>query len=230
MSKHTSPALLLLLLGLVVGFIAGWNNGIALLLIVIGGVLGIMALIKHPIFALDKSHGGHAIMLLIIIGVMMWFPVTLASVGTAKLPKADASLPSPTPITAPSGSQYTALLKVPLQMSEGSTFTFATSQFYFLDNSVVNDRYGFMKLLNDGNTGKLLAPGKSAPAPAMTVSSGAVSQTYLSGTPGSTIKFCGYQDTTPALAENASVCRDITLNGITSGSTPFQSSFYEDAL
>lgn len=117
------------------------------------------------------------------------------------------------------GQTYTALLKAPLTSATDTTYA-GSEIFYFLDPSVVSDRYSFMKLIMNGETSKLKTPGLSAQANAMTVASGVVSQTYLSGKAGSQITFCGYLDATPAAAENSSFCKNIVLNGITGGSTP----------
>lgn len=80
--------------------------------------------------------------------------------------------------------------------------------------------YNFMKMLNDGKTGDLKAPGNTAQSIKMTVSSGAFTKNQLTAPVGSKAVICGALDATPAEAEELAFCKTITLKGISGGSTP----------
>lgn len=193
-------------------------GGIAPWIIIIGvGLTGAAGILNWHIGSV--GHRKHAlvlaggIVLIIIIaptGVMSFIPKEIP-VGSINVPESVPDMSN--------GKTYTALLKVPVTSASDTTYT-GSEIFYFLDPSVVSDRYAFMKMITNGETSKLKTPGLSAQANAITVSSGAISQTYLSGKAGSTIKMCGYLDATPAAAENTSFCENVVLNGITGGSTP----------
>lgn len=106
----------------------------------------------------------------------------------------------------------------------GGTYA-STGAIYLLDSSFNKgtdeaSRYNFMKLLNDGKTGELKAPGGTAQATSMTVSAGAFTKNQLSAQVGQQAVLCGYVDATPAAAENVSFCKPVTLSSVTGGSTP----------
>jgi hypothetical protein len=221
-SKSYSPTLILLILAAAAQILAGWNyNGITTLLVVVAMILGVANFFKIGISG-DSGHRGQIVAMTLITGAIVVFGVSIAGLA-ANAPAAaiqdpfsnlqDQNTPQAT------GATYTAKFNSYPSGPTGGTYV-GSGLVYLLDPSVASDRYSFMKLLADGNTGKLLAPGGVAPASSISVSSGAFTKTQLTAKVGSTIMMCGYLDTTPAQAENTSFCNKVTLTGITGGSTP----------
>ena len=153
-------------------------------------------------------------------GVQTWFageptPAYIIPGTTVPL-QVDAPVVAP---FVPTTGLTTAKLTVPATNAADAVYAGA-GIYYFLDPSVTTDRYGFMKIITNGNTGMLKAPSGVAQANAMTQASNAFTQTYLSAAIGQNILLCGYEDATPAAGEETSVCKTIVLNGVTAGSTP----------
>jgi len=220
-SKNYSPTLILLILAAAIQIMAGWDyNGLTILLVVVAMILGVANFFKIGISG-DSGHRGHIVAMTIITGAIVLFGVSLAGIA-AQAPAGSLTQPfesfEPTPAT-PAAATYTAKFSAYPAGQSGGTYTGA-GLIYILDTSVASDRYSFMKLLADGNTGKLLAPGGVAPASSISVSSGAFTKTQLTAKSGSNVLMCGYLDVTPAQADNISFCNVVTLNGITGGSIP----------
>jgi hypothetical protein len=223
--KSYSPTLILLILAAAAQILAGWNyNGITTILVVVAMILGVANLFKIGISG-DSGHRGQIVAMTFITGAVVLFGVSMAGLATqattASITDQYSALSNQNtnPAAAIGGETYTAKFVSYPSGPTGGTYA-GSGVVYLLDPSVASDRYSFMKILADGNTGKLLAPGGVAPASSISVSSGAFTKTQLTAKVNSNIMMCGYLDTTPAQGENTSFCQQITLNGITGGSTP----------
>lgn len=217
-SNNYSPTLILLILAAVAQIIAGWNyNGLTTLLVVVAMILGITNFFKFGISG-DSGHRGKIVVMTMVTGAIVLFGVSLAGIAAQAPTGAIQNTFEQTPAN-PIGTTYTAKFSAYPSAANGGTYT-GSGLVYILDPTVASDRYSFMKIIADGNTGKLLAPGGVAPASSISVSSGAFTKTQLTAKTGSNVLMCGYLDSTPAQAENTSFCNVVTLNGITGGSTP----------
>ena len=229
MSTKYSPTLILLLIGVVIQLAAGWDTfSLGTAVIGIAIILGVLNFFKIGISG-DSGHRGHILLLTVVLGILIIFGVTLGGLipkttGTPALTipskvNEPASLPA-----AASGQSITA--KYIFYPSGQNGGTYGGSGIVYLlaptlsDGTALNDRYDFMKVLADGNTGLFLAPDGKTQASSISVSSNAYTKNYFAGKVGDSFKMCGYLDNTPANAENVSWCKTVQLTGITAGSTP----------
>jgi len=128
-----------------------------------------------------------------------------------------ASVSTTQQVTASAGQDVTAILNIISKADQGGVFV-GTGPLYAIAPSdpaysLVNNRYDLMKLASQNKLTAL--QGKT-----LTLTTGTHSNTGFNAKIGDKIKVFGYQDATPAAAENVSWYKEITLTGLTSGSTP----------
>ena len=204
----------------IIAALIGWQPllfGISVVTIV--GILLILEITgflkKIPGLSVLSGHikRGTAIMLLVVLAVVVYGGASLGGIMSG----GGITVPSLPAQQATIGDTYSG--EYEFFPSDGDATTYAGSGVvYVLDKSFIKSseeesKYDFMKILADGNTGKLLAPGGTAQANAISVSSGEFSKTQLSAKTGDHIALCGYLDNTPAAAENISFCKDVVLTG-----------------
>jgi len=149
----------------------------------------------------------------VVVGLLIVVFGGLIPVISGYMPEAPAASTYITTLdSVQPGQQANAILKLNVKDQDAGTYA-GSGIIYALKSGIISDRNDLMKKVAEGDTA-LLAPNS------MTLASGVYSFNGFSGRVGDVITYAGYLDATPAVAENVSFVKTVTLTGITGGSTP----------